>query len=183
MIAKLFHSAEQSFQVHMMNVAKQSGSMDCGLYTLANMTCLLLEADPTTLIFGKDELRPHLVQVLQCSKITKFPVKLCRHPFSRVQKILTCKVYCFCRFPEWSCGDTMVCCGRCQERYHIEYLVPGAAQVKNWFCNYDQIIGFVYEMTNCQVKLVILIFLYVPQFNIIMSSTFLSISTKLFIFC
>ena len=133
-IAKLVHSAEQSFQVHMMNVAKQSGGVDCGLYTLANMTCLLLEYDPTTLIFDKDELLPHLVQVLQCSKITKFPVKLRRHPFSRVQKILTCKVYCYCRLPEWSCGDTMVCSDRCQEWYHLECLVPGAAQVKNWFC-------------------------------------------------
>ena len=76
-----------------MNVAKQSGSVDCGLYILANNDCLLLEADPTTLIFDKDELRPHLVQVLQCSKITMFPVKLCRHPISRVQKNFNSSYY------------------------------------------------------------------------------------------
>ena len=106
-IAKLIRSAEQSFQVHIMNVAKQSGSVDCGLYTLANLTSLLLKTDPTTVIFDKDELRPHLVEMLECGKISMFPVKLHRWPVSRVQKLHTCPVFCYCRLPEWSCGGTM----------------------------------------------------------------------------
>ena len=65
-----------------MNMAKQSGSADCGLYTLANLTSLLLKTDPTTVIFDKDEL------------------------LSRVQKLHTCPVFCYCSLPEWSCGDT-----------------------------------------------------------------------------
>ena len=40
-----------------MNMAKQSGSADCSLYTLANLTSLLLKTDPPTVIFDKDELR------------------------------------------------------------------------------------------------------------------------------
>ena len=61
-----------------MNVAKQSGSVDRGLYTLANLTSFLLKTDPTIVIFDKDELRPHLVEMLECGKMSMFPVKLHR---------------------------------------------------------------------------------------------------------
>lgn len=133
-IARLIQSKEQSFQVNVMNVAKQSGSVDCDLYTLAYITCLVLKRDPTTVVFDKDELRPHLVEVLQSGKVDMFPIKLQGRPVNRIQRLLTCKVYCLCRLPEWSHGDTMISCNKCQERFHLECLATSLPGDGYWLC-------------------------------------------------
>ena len=74
-IAQLVQSKEQSLRIQLMNVAKQSGSVDCGLYALAILTSLLLNTDPTIIVFESDEMRPHLVQILQCGKVSMFPIR------------------------------------------------------------------------------------------------------------
>ena len=84
-----------------MNVAKQTGASDCGLYALAAMTCLAVGVDPVTVVFDNEELRPHL------AKVTPFPVKKRRRPADPVASVQDCLIYCCCRLID--AGEKMVC--------------------------------------------------------------------------
>ena len=41
-----------------MNVGKQVGGVDCGLYAIAFITHLALGKDPTSIVFSQADLRP-----------------------------------------------------------------------------------------------------------------------------
>ena len=47
----------KSIKIKLMNVAKQTGVVNCGLYAIATVTCLALGDDPATVVFNNDELR------------------------------------------------------------------------------------------------------------------------------
>ena len=47
-----------------MNVHKQTGTIDCELFAIATVTCLLFDRDPTTVLFDQEALRQHFVKIL-----------------------------------------------------------------------------------------------------------------------
>jgi len=58
-----------------MNIPKKTGSTNCGLYTIANLTALTLgNFDPTSVVFNQNELRSHYLECLEknMSKIFLF---------------------------------------------------------------------------------------------------------------
>lgn len=73
-IAQLIQSSNRDFNVMMMNMQKQTNTVDCGLYSIAVLTSLLLGQDPITLVFNQKELRFHLAQVLETKVISPFPI-------------------------------------------------------------------------------------------------------------
>lgn len=97
-IAQLVRSSDKGIDIKLMNVAKQYGSVDCGLYAIATVTCLALEMDPTIVVFHQDEMRCHLIKIFE-TKSFHFPVQKYRRPVNRVNKIVHCKLYCMCRQP------------------------------------------------------------------------------------
>ena len=56
-----------------MNIHKQIGTTDCGLFAIATVTCLLFDGDPTTVVFDQNALREHLIKILETNVITPFP--------------------------------------------------------------------------------------------------------------
>ena len=118
-----------------MNVAKQSGLADCGLHATAIITCLVLDIDPTTVVFKQEELRPHFARSLESGTITAFPVDKHRRPANRVSREELCLIYCYCRLPDN--GKTMFCCNGCAEWFHDECIDVSAAErtMDTWFCN------------------------------------------------
>ena len=89
-----------------MNVAKQLGETDCGLYTIAIMTCLAYGEDPTCLVFDKTMLRPHLVECFERKSLQPFPISKGRRVTQTIVTEQVCSVYCLCRLP-WIHDDTM----------------------------------------------------------------------------
>ena len=51
-LAQLLRTEQSSFTIKIMNVSKQSGSVDCALYTMATLAHLAFGKDPTTAIFN-----------------------------------------------------------------------------------------------------------------------------------
>ena len=47
-IAALLKSKCSHISMHMINIAKQYGGTECGLYAIATMVCLAFGDDPTT---------------------------------------------------------------------------------------------------------------------------------------
>jgi len=116
-IARSVFTRSTNIKINMMNVAKQKGSTDCGLYAIATLTCLAFGNDPTEVIFDQVALRPHLIQCLEKGFIDCFPVKQTRRCSNKVSAQLNCKVYCSCRLPEHY-DSCMTECDNCHEWYH-----------------------------------------------------------------
>ena len=91
-----------------MDVQRQTNSVDCGLYATAMLASLLLDQDPTTIVYNKEELHLHLTNVLEekrsCSQQQR-PESMLRSE--------KCIVYCICRLPDT--GEHMICCDNCNE--------------------------------------------------------------------
>ena len=49
-VAQLVRSTKRFIEIQVMNVAKQSGSVDCALFAMATITCLALDTDPLSVV-------------------------------------------------------------------------------------------------------------------------------------
>ena len=54
-------------------IAKQTGVDDCGLYAIANATCVCFGQDPALMKFNQSLMRLHLSQCIDNKKMTPFP--------------------------------------------------------------------------------------------------------------
>ena len=133
-IAQLVCSKDHSIKIQIMNTCKQTGAADCALYAMATITSLALDIDPLCVVFNQEELRPHLAKTLETGKIAQFPTMKRRRPATRVSKVETLLVYCYCRLLDN--GETMICCDRCEDWYYsqcVRVSVP-VDTLGIWFC-------------------------------------------------
>ena len=131
-VAQLIQSKQREFTIQIMNIKKQTNTVDCGLYSIAVLTSLLLGQDPTTVVYNDKELRSHLVKVLEAKMITLFPISQTRKFAKRVAKTEKCFVYCVCRLPDN--GERMICCDKCEEWYHFKCVDVTLITDNNWYC-------------------------------------------------
>ena len=134
-VAQLVRSSKKAIEIQVMNVAKQSGSVDCALFAMATITCLALDIDPLCVVFDQEQLRPHLVKSLETGAISSFPILKKRRPATRVSKVETCSIYCYCRLPDN--GEKMVCCDNCEEWFHVRCInTKVSTNLQDcWYCN------------------------------------------------
>ena len=91
--AQLVKCKDTAITINVMNVAKQVGSSDCASFAMGNVTCLALHVDPLTVVFDKQQLRPHFVSTLKTGHATAFPVVKKLRPTTKVNSVETCLVY------------------------------------------------------------------------------------------
>ena len=132
-IAQILQTEQSHFSVKHLNVSKQTGSTDCGLYTIAAVTCILLGEDPTKVAFDQKALRLHLVKILEAKSLSAFPVVKTRRVVERISKIEQCDVYCLCRLPDN--GEKMISCDLCDEWFHLTCVKLVEPVPDTWYCN------------------------------------------------
>ena len=131
-IAQLVRTKKSS--VRIVNIAKQGGATDCGLYAMATVVCLVTGVDPGTVGYNQAEMRSHLAKTLETGILTPFPVIKCRRPVDRVVKTMECLVYFSCRLPDM--GEKMVSCDQCDEWFHLSCISNSTMIAsKSWFCS------------------------------------------------
>ena len=59
-ISRLVQCIEPSFIIEVMNISKQSGAVDRGLYAIAVLTSLVFDQYPTTVVHNQEAMHPHL---------------------------------------------------------------------------------------------------------------------------
>ena len=59
--------------VKLLNIQKQQGFKDCGLFAIANATSICYGDDPTALVYEQHEMRQHLLNCLEKEEMTPFP--------------------------------------------------------------------------------------------------------------
>ena len=131
-VARLVQCAEPSFQIQVMNISKQRGAVDCGLYAIAVLTSLAFDQDPTTFVYDQQAMRPHLITSFEEMKIAPFPVLKHRRPADKVSKVEECILHCYCRMPDD--GYEMVCCDLCDAWHHKACVNDSYCKDSSWLC-------------------------------------------------
>ena len=131
-IAQLLKTDKNTFCVNIMDVGKQSGATNCGLYAIAILTSLAHGNDPCITVFKKEDLRSHLQQILETRQIKEFPSVQRRKRKSRILSTEIFEVHCICRM--LNDGSKMVCCDGCNKWFHAA-CVKYANNTKKWYCS------------------------------------------------
>ena len=136
-IAALLAAKGESIKLSFVNVQKQSGGCDCGLFALAFATALVNGTNPGICFFDQGRMRRHLYQCLTQGKMEQFPMLKSNGAEAKINSEDIIKVYCSCRMPEVD-GIDMVQCNQCQEWFHLGCVaVPDEAMsdsATEWFC-------------------------------------------------
>ena len=113
----ILHSQKSSVSVNIINVQRQIGSNDCGLYAFAMAFDLCNGVDPFLQNYDQSKMREHLRVCLEQKMIERFPVtsKVSRHRRRRIIEKVTTGIYCICRLPE---EKPMAYCELCDTWYH-----------------------------------------------------------------
>lgn len=85
-IAALLNSEHSHINILMMNMAKQCGSTECGLYAIATLVCLAFGEDPTTVVFDQAMMRSHLGECFMKKHLELFPIIKKRRITQKVTK-------------------------------------------------------------------------------------------------
>ena len=119
-LATILHCSTPYFKVCHVDVQRQSGGSDCGLFAIAFTLMLCQRKDPRTVSFLQSSMRGHLVQCFEQEVISDFPhsTKPRRTARSRFISEKTMPVYCVCRLPWWkgySKLGPLIRCDSCKE--------------------------------------------------------------------
>lgn len=72
-IAGMMQCPKSEFVIQIMNVQRQRGSLDCGVFALALITAVCFGLDPVSMFFDQKEMRKHLLKSIVRQEITPFP--------------------------------------------------------------------------------------------------------------
>ena len=65
LVADLMQTREKSLTIEFVDVQKQKGSSDCGLFALAFITSICNRQDPTELAYNQSSMRSHLLKRIE----------------------------------------------------------------------------------------------------------------------
>ena len=118
-IAAMLHTNNSSFKINFINVQRQAGVSDCGLFAIANAVSLCCGSDPHMLRYDQSQMRSHLYKCFQHQSITSFPLKETGAPLranrQKIASTVTVPVYCSCRGPN---SGKMIHCDSCSQWFH-----------------------------------------------------------------
>ena len=97
-LAAILQTQEPQFHVHFVDVQRQSGVSDCGLFAIANATAFCGGLDPHLQNFEQSKMREHLKKCILRNRLECFPEsrrrKLGQHRFVATKPV---DVFCKCR--------------------------------------------------------------------------------------
>ena len=115
-ISSLLCSKEESIILKFVNLVKQSGPNDCGVFTIAYATALCLGKSPGKYLFNQKLFRKHLQTCLEQEHFTMFPIIKARRRGDIITIERNILVFCYCRMPEI---NPMIQCPTCCGWFHV----------------------------------------------------------------
>ena len=115
-IASLLATKEPAILLKYVEVQRQLGGCDCGLFAIAYATALIKYQQPGKLVFQQNAMRAHLLNCFEQGFITMFPVMKAT---IRVKAEEALHVYCICRMPELPVSRWIEC-SECKEWFHTD---------------------------------------------------------------
>ena len=133
LLSELVHCTSKTFTVGFSNVYKQSGSADCGLFSIAYITDLAFGKDPSLHVYQQSGMREHLFKCFQKKQLEPFPVLRERRVTNRF-KFVKVEVHCYCRRTDYYGTEMYFCDGVCGEWYHLECISNPPAHSEEFYC-------------------------------------------------
>ena len=137
-ISTISRTKSPEIKLCFVNVQRQSGSSDCGLFAIAFATSICFGTHPEKTFYCQKAMRQHLVNCIENGYMTEFPVQRTRRCTAKILDEQVIKVYCVCRMPRMA-NEAMIACSQCKEWYHgdICIKVPKNAWERStkWLCN------------------------------------------------
>ena len=122
-LAAILKCKGKYIHIRHVNVQRQSGSADCGIFAIAFSLALCMGVDPNTITIDQGSSRAHLLTCFQCRKLKEFPImkKPRRLSSKRVSVEKKVKLFCVCWMPysrDEDFKNPMAQCCRCKNWYH-----------------------------------------------------------------
>ena len=134
LVADLLQSKEEAITFAFVDVQKQDGGSDCGLFAIAFITSICNGQDPTVLRYNQSAMRSHLLQCIEQGHMTPFPSVPGRNPSKSTEDVVP--IYCLCRLIDD--GKKMIQCAGCNEWFHVACVQVEkkfiACRKLDWFC-------------------------------------------------
>ena len=121
-------------------VQQQTGSVDCGVFSIAFAYHAALGENVGRITFAQQEMRQHLVQCFYARKLTPFPKESKKMHRCR-KRHLFIPLYCTCGFPE-SYDSDMISCDGCGQWFHYRCMHIKTPPPDTWFCSHCSKISF-----------------------------------------
>jgi len=93
-VTRLFRLQSPSLTIDIMNVVRQAGSIDCGLFAIAYAEMLARDVDPCNVNLDQPQMRMYLVRCLEAKHIRPFPVTKFRTIRRLVVRSVVVSLYC-----------------------------------------------------------------------------------------
>ena len=113
-VAMLINTNISNMSVQWVDMSKQKGSADCGLFAIASAVSLCHGQNPSECAFDQTVMREHLVLCFNCDEIAIFPSSP-RNAGATVTEVID--LFCHCRMPYVS-SSFMVECSKCEGWFH-----------------------------------------------------------------
>jgi len=139
----------------LMNVARQSGNVDCGLFAIAFAQCLLAGIDPVSVVFDQSLMRGHLRTCFHNGVVSQFPSKANRVVRRKVLRSYSVNVYCMCRR---GCvfGEKMIACDKCRQWFHKQCIRMGDDEFDTYCSDRRKKFCFVHTVSAVHVIVCVL---------------------------
>ena len=139
-VACLLQTKSPSFVLKFVEMHKQDGSNDCGIFSIAYSVALCLGEQPGSFLFDQKMMRRHLLECLHNQHFSMFPIKGKRRRAFKIINSEKVKIYCDCRMPYIPNQPDMICCSKCEKWYHGNICtspIPADAWKTHvsWYCS------------------------------------------------
>ena len=137
-ISNLICTQNSSIRLSFVDVVRQSGISDCGVFAVAYTTSLCFEVSPSKPFFQQTSMREHIYECLEEGKFTMFPIsKYRRQMENKIKSQIDINGYWTCRIPA---RNPMIKCNSCHEWFHIGPCVTVSKSEMDdkcfiWHCN------------------------------------------------
>ena len=138
-VACLLHISKPNFVLNFVDVHKQVGHDDCGVFSVPYAVALSFGQQPGECVFDQSLMRNHLATCLELQEFTMFPVQSQRRRNLKIRNTENVRVFCICRMPDFPHQPDMICCSKCTSWFHADVCVssiPEDAWKKHtqWHC-------------------------------------------------
>ena len=139
-ITCILQPTASSIILSFVDMHKQTGGADCGIFAIASATALCMGLQPGKYILDQGLIRRHLLHCLENMNFSLFPSRRERRIGHRISSHQIVNIHCVCRMPAIP-GLEMLCCDICKEWYHGTVClddVPAEAWQKevSWKCSF-----------------------------------------------
>ncbi|XP_014663455.1 PREDICTED: uncharacterized protein LOC106806115 [Priapulus caudatus] len=116
-VASLLKTEHSNVVIELVEMHRQVGGSDCGVYAIASMVALCNSIEPSTIQWNQQMMRSHLVACFRDRKMEMFPIYRKRRVQKQVRHTWSTPVFCTCRLPDTP-GQVMIQCDFCHEKFH-----------------------------------------------------------------